>query len=183
MSIINRLGWQPSDSHFCRLMAKKPARAHHQLGHCLDPRTQPLSSLCRWGVPQLPRLRMGRLLMTDQAGGSEPQAWRVLWTMAQLRIAWATPTRPLRSGSARHLAARSAVIVRGGPGGSPTKLRTMAHLPVGWATPIQPMRSGFAGRPVNPCRLEPRALPLAMTRSASRRPGGPGAAPRPRPCL
>ncbi len=48
-----------------------------------------------WGVPQ--PLKIG------QAGESEPQAWLILRTRAHLRVAWATPTRPLRSGSARHL--------------------------------------------------------------------------------
>jgi len=53
--------------------------------------------------------------MIGQAGGFEPQAWLILWTRAHIRVAWATPTRPLRSGSARHLAARSAAIVDGEP--------------------------------------------------------------------
>ena len=75
------------------------------------------------------------------------EAWLVLRTRAHLRVAWATPTRPLRSGSARHLAARSAAIVRAVLEASPTKLWTMAHIPVGRAAPTQPMRQAPPGPP------------------------------------
>ncbi len=122
-------------------------------GHCSAPRLSPRSGLSM-GVPQP--------LKIDQAGGSEPQAWLILWTRAHIRVAWATPTRPLRSRSARHLTGTLSGGVRGG---RKPILWTRAHLPVAWATPTRPLRSGFARHPVNPCRLEPRALPLAMTRT------------------
>ena len=118
-------------------------------------------------------------------GGSEAQAWRTLRTMAHLRIAWATPTRPLRSGSARHLAARSAAIVRAALEASGAKLWTMAQLPLAWATPTRGLRQAPEGsRP----RAEPLAIGGVLAAVAGAQPAdrlnpaaGPLARPLPRP--
>lgn len=92
-----------------------------QLGHCAGPRLSPRSGPVV-GCSPAPGLRRGRLLKIGQTGGFEAQAWLILRTRAHIRIAWATPTRPLRSGAARHLPARSAAIVRSGPGGVPNQV-------------------------------------------------------------
>ncbi len=65
-----------------------------QLGHCARPRLGPLIRPCRWVFPSPWR--------STRRAGSKLQTWLICGQGLHIRIAWATPTRPLWSGSARH---------------------------------------------------------------------------------
>jgi hypothetical protein len=119
----------------CRL---SPALLHSLAIACgQDSAADPAVS---WGVPQ--PLKIG------QAGGFEPQAWRVLWTRAHLPVAWATPTPPLRQPTAWTLAKGDALS--------------------------DPKSASGPGEP--PRRAEGAALRLSRDVSASLPPGGSRAA-------